>query len=54
MTETRLPLHSCSYTEDVFNLLGKRWTGPSSTFFSSALPASVNCTPRSRLCPSAC
>ena len=28
MTETRLPLHSCSYTEDVFNLLGKRWTGP--------------------------
>ncbi|MDH6590025.1 DNA-binding HxlR family transcriptional regulator [Streptomyces sp. SAI-133] len=28
MTETRLPLHSCSYTEDVFNLLGKRWMGP--------------------------
>ncbi|WP_326791417.1 helix-turn-helix transcriptional regulator [Streptomyces sp. NBC_00841] len=20
--------HSCSYTEDVFNLLGKRWMGP--------------------------
>ncbi|WP_435283516.1 winged helix-turn-helix transcriptional regulator [Streptomyces koelreuteriae] len=28
MTETRLPLHSCSYTEDVFQLLGKRWMGP--------------------------
>ncbi|MHB9849069.1 winged helix-turn-helix transcriptional regulator [Streptomyces krungchingensis] len=27
MTVTRLPLHTCSYTEDVFHLLGKRWTG---------------------------
>ncbi|WP_405160660.1 helix-turn-helix transcriptional regulator [Nocardia sp. NBC_01499] len=27
MTETRLPLNSCSYTEQVFGLLGKRWTG---------------------------
>lgn len=27
MSETRLPLHACSYTEDVFALLGKRWTG---------------------------
>lgn len=27
MTESRLPLHACSYTEDVFRLLGKRWTG---------------------------
>ncbi len=27
VTETRLPLHSCSYTEQVFGLLGKRWTG---------------------------
>ena len=22
-----LPLHACQYTEDVFRLLGKRWTG---------------------------
>ncbi|GLF99900.1 winged helix-turn-helix transcriptional regulator [Streptomyces yaizuensis] len=28
MTTTRLPLHACSYTEEVFKLLGKRWTGP--------------------------
>lgn len=27
MTEVRLPLQSCSYTEEVFGLLGKRWTG---------------------------
>lgn len=27
MVEPRLPLHACSYTEDVFRLLGKRWTG---------------------------
>lgn len=27
MTEGRLPLQSCSYTEEVFGLLGKRWTG---------------------------
>ncbi|MFI7000560.1 winged helix-turn-helix transcriptional regulator [Nocardia sp. NPDC050175] len=27
MTETQLPLTSCSYTEEVFALLGKRWTG---------------------------
>jgi DNA-binding HxlR family transcriptional regulator len=27
MSETRLPLHACSYTEDVFRLLGKRWSG---------------------------
>lgn len=27
MSHTRLPLHVCSYTEDVFRLLGKRWTG---------------------------
>jgi DNA-binding HxlR family transcriptional regulator len=27
MPESRLPLHLCSYTEDVFTLLGKRWTG---------------------------
>jgi DNA-binding HxlR family transcriptional regulator len=27
VTETRLPLNSCSYTEEVFGLLGKRWTG---------------------------
>lgn len=27
MTEIRLPLHPCSYTEEVFGLLGKRWTG---------------------------
>jgi len=27
VTEVRLPLHACSYTEDVFRLLGKRWSG---------------------------
>jgi len=27
VTETQLPLTSCSYTEKVFGLLGKRWTG---------------------------
>ncbi|GAB7032486.1 helix-turn-helix domain-containing protein [Streptomyces sp. NPDC021749] len=27
MPETRLPLHACSYTEEVFRLLGKRWVG---------------------------
>lgn len=27
VTETQLPLNSCSYTEEVFGLLGKRWTG---------------------------
>ncbi len=27
MTESWLPLQSCSYTEEVFGLLGKRWTG---------------------------
>jgi DNA-binding HxlR family transcriptional regulator len=27
MTESRRPLQSCSYTEEVFGLLGKRWTG---------------------------
>jgi DNA-binding HxlR family transcriptional regulator len=28
MVETAsLPLHLCSYTEEVFTLLGKRWTG---------------------------
>ncbi|WP_067681539.1 winged helix-turn-helix transcriptional regulator [Nocardia miyunensis] len=27
MTETQLPLNICSYTEQVFGLLGKRWTG---------------------------
>lgn len=27
MVEPRFPLHACSYTEDVFRLLGKRWTG---------------------------
>lgn len=27
MTETRLPLHPCSYIEDAFGLLGKRWMG---------------------------
>lgn len=27
MIQSRLPLHACSYTEDVFQLLGKRWTG---------------------------
>jgi len=25
--EDRLPLHACEYTESVFRLLGKRWTG---------------------------
>ena len=25
--EQRLPLHACEYTETVFTLLGKRWTG---------------------------
>lgn len=25
--ETQPPLKSCSYTEEVFGLLGKRWTG---------------------------
>jgi DNA-binding HxlR family transcriptional regulator len=25
--EERLPLHTCEYTESVFRLLGKRWTG---------------------------
>jgi DNA-binding HxlR family transcriptional regulator len=25
--ETRLPLHACSYTEEVFGVLGKRWSG---------------------------
>lgn len=24
---TRLPLHACTYTEEVFRVLGKRWTG---------------------------
>ncbi len=27
MTESRRPLRACSYTEEVFGLLGKRWTG---------------------------
>jgi len=27
MTDSRLPLQSCSYTEEAFGLLGKRWTG---------------------------
>jgi DNA-binding HxlR family transcriptional regulator len=27
MTESWRPLQSCSYTEEVFGLLGKRWTG---------------------------
>jgi len=27
MTDSRLPLKSCAYTEEVFGLLGKRWTG---------------------------
>jgi len=27
MPESRPPLESCSYTEQVFGLLGKRWTG---------------------------
>jgi len=27
MIQSRLPLHACSYTEEVFRLLGKRWTG---------------------------
>ncbi|BBY77367.1 winged helix-turn-helix transcriptional regulator [Mycolicibacterium parafortuitum] len=27
MTESRPPLRACSYTEEVFGLLGKRWTG---------------------------
>jgi DNA-binding HxlR family transcriptional regulator len=27
MIETRPPLNPCSYTEQVFGLLGKRWTG---------------------------
>src|SRR5260370_40957354 len=27
MSEIRLPLHACSYTEEVFGVLGKRWSG---------------------------
>lgn len=27
MAETWRPLHACHYTEQVFGLLGKRWTG---------------------------
>ncbi|MBB2910784.1 DNA-binding HxlR family transcriptional regulator [Streptosporangium becharense] len=27
MTEARSPLHACPYTEEVFSLLGKRWSG---------------------------
>lgn len=27
MSATGLPLHACHYTEEVFSLLGKRWTG---------------------------
>ncbi|GAA4670269.1 winged helix-turn-helix transcriptional regulator [Phytohabitans rumicis] len=27
MVQSRLPLHACSYTEEVFRVLGKRWTG---------------------------
>ncbi|HEX9354821.1 MAG TPA: helix-turn-helix domain-containing protein [Streptosporangiaceae bacterium] len=27
MVQPRMPLHACSYTEEVFRLLGKRWTG---------------------------
>jgi DNA-binding HxlR family transcriptional regulator len=27
VVQSRLPLHACSYTEEVFRLLGKRWTG---------------------------
>jgi DNA-binding HxlR family transcriptional regulator len=27
MSEIRVPLHACSYTEEVFAVLGKRWSG---------------------------
>jgi DNA-binding HxlR family transcriptional regulator len=27
MSEIRVPLHACSYTEEVFGVLGKRWSG---------------------------
>jgi DNA-binding HxlR family transcriptional regulator len=27
MTQPRVPLHACSYVEDVFAVLGKRWSG---------------------------
>ncbi|CAN3131233.1 winged helix-turn-helix transcriptional regulator [Mycobacterium sp. smrl_JER01] len=27
MTESRPPLQACTYTEEVFGILGKRWTG---------------------------
>jgi DNA-binding HxlR family transcriptional regulator len=27
MSEVRVPLHACSYTEAVFAVLGKRWSG---------------------------
>ncbi|MEV0286961.1 MULTISPECIES: helix-turn-helix domain-containing protein [unclassified Kribbella] len=27
MIEPRVPLHACSYTEEAFALLGKRWSG---------------------------
>jgi len=27
VVESRLPLHTCTYTEQVFEVLGKRWSG---------------------------
>ena len=27
MSDIRVPLHACSYTEEVFGVLGKRWSG---------------------------